>query len=184
MKHFSWLKHATHATRAKIIAGGVALACFIISFSHIYALAYSVGESKLAAILIALVIDGSVLTGIFTGLAAAAKGKARGFWSWLALWLGGIATVSANLASSENNVTAKLVSVVAPVFLVITIEVLTYLTSRVEEPEPEPEPVKPQSAAQFVRENPNASVAAIVEAKGVTPRHAQRLLDQFGSRSD
>lgn len=180
MKLIRWYQSATNAKRARVAAGVVAFFSFIISYSHLHEVAYRIGENRLAAVLLPLVIDIAVIAGIYMGLSAAEKGQRRGFWAWLVLWAGGATTVAGNLVSSGEGLTAKLGAVVAPIFMIITVEVLSDLVSRVEQPEAEP--VKVMTAREMVRANPDITPEEIVNAKGCGLRYAERIIREEGSK--
>jgi hypothetical protein len=182
MKLFTWwFSGTTNAKRAKILTAVVALFAFVASYNHIFELIRDVGGSALVALITPLIVDLSVVAGIYLGLAAAERGRRRSLWAWLLLWAGSGATIGANLASAENGLKAQLVSLIAPVFLIITLEGMANMVRTVEQPEPEAS-VKPMTAREMVRANPSITVEEIVSAKGCGERYAERIIREESAK--
>lgn len=82
---------------AAVVVVGVATAAAVQSYSHIYDLGHTHGESRLNSVLLALSVDGLILAMSLLILNEAKRGERAPFLSWLMLWAGIGATVGANV---------------------------------------------------------------------------------------
>lgn len=114
-----------HAIAARVAAVIVALVAGAASFSHIADVAMAAGERPWVAYSLPLAIDGLIVVGVAALLEDARHGR-HGRWSGrLAVLVGVVATLAANVASAEPHLTARLVAIAAPVSFLLSIEVLT-----------------------------------------------------------
>lgn len=110
---------------ARLAAAVVALVAGAASYQHIAAVALDAGEPPWVAYSLPLAIDGLIVVGVAALLEDKAAGRHPRRSAWLAVVVGVVATLAANIASAEPTVTARLVAAAAPVAFLISVEVLT-----------------------------------------------------------
>lgn len=110
---------------ARSAAVVVALVAGAASYQHIAAVALSAGEPDWVAYTLPLAIDGLIVVGVMALLEDKAAGLLPRRSAWLAVVVGVVATLAANVASAEPTATARLVAAAAPVAFLISVEVLT-----------------------------------------------------------
>ena len=95
------------------------------SFEHIASVAISAGERQWVGYALPLAIDGLIVVGV-AALLEDKRNQRRGRLSArLAVLVGVVATLAANVASAEPTPTARLVAVTAPLSFLLSVEVLT-----------------------------------------------------------
>jgi hypothetical protein len=110
------------ARAAAFIVAGVAGAA---SFEHIASVAIAAGERPWVGYTLPLAIDGLIVVGVAALLEDKRHGRAGRLSARLAVAIGVLATLAANIASAQPTWTARLVAVAAPVSFLLSIEVLT-----------------------------------------------------------
>jgi|GEM_PF-2156405 len=116
----SWMSVAARA--AAVVVAAVAGAA---SFAHIASVAVSAGERPWVAYTLPLAIDGLIVVGVAALLEDKHTGRHGRASARIAVTVGVLATLAANLASAEPTWTAQLVAVAAPVSFLLSVEVLT-----------------------------------------------------------
>lgn len=133
-----------HTIAARVAAVLVALVAGSASYSHIVDVATGAGERAAVALALPLAIDGLIVVGVAALLEDRRRGlRPRGV-ARLAVLVGVVATLAANIASAEPSWTARLVAVAAPVCFLLSVEVLTR-SGRPRDVTPAPEPVTRKS---------------------------------------
>ena len=102
----------------------VAVTAAVTSFSHQHTLALAAGETETAALLLPLSVDGLTLAASLVLLDARRSGRPAGALPWLALGLGVIASLTANVAAADPTVVGRVVAAWPPVALALSIELL------------------------------------------------------------
>jgi len=102
----------------------VAVTAAVTSFGHQHALALSAGENETAALLLPLSVDGLALAASLVLLDARRSGRRAGALPWLALGLGVLASLAANVAAADPTITGRLVAAWPPVALALSFEML------------------------------------------------------------
>jgi hypothetical protein len=110
------------ARGAAVVVAGVAGAA---SFEHIASVAIGAGERAWVGYALPLSIDGLIVVGVAALLEDKRHGRRGRFSARLAVLVGVIATLAANVASAEPTWTARLVAVTAPLSFLLSVEVLT-----------------------------------------------------------
>lgn len=110
---------------ARLAAAIVALVAGAASYQHIAAVAQAAGEPEWVAYTLPLAIDGLIVVGVTALLEDKASGRHPRRSAWLAVVVGVVATLAANIASADPTVTARLVAAAPPVAFLISVEVLT-----------------------------------------------------------
>jgi hypothetical protein len=110
---------------ARLAAVLVAVVAGAASFEHIASVAIGAGERTWVGYSLPLAIDGLIVVGVAALLEDQrhhrhGRGSAR-----LAVLVGVVATLAANVASAEPTWTARLVALAAPVSFLLSVEVLT-----------------------------------------------------------
>lgn len=114
-----------HTVSARAAAVLVALIAGASSYEHISSVAIGAGERTWVGYALPLAIDGLILVGVAALLEDRAAGRRQRRSAWLAVLVGVIATLAANVASADPTWTARLVAVAAPVSFMLSVEVLT-----------------------------------------------------------
>lgn len=122
--HTFWTRFA--CTLVAIIAGAA-------SWSHIASVAYGAGEAQWVAYSLPAAIDGLIVVGVAALLEDRHKGRRPRMSARVAVLVGVLATLAANIASAQPTWTARLVAVCAPVAFMLCIEVLTRTGRKVED---------------------------------------------------
>jgi hypothetical protein len=110
------------ARAAAFIVAGVAGAA---SFEHIASVAIAAGERPWVGYTLPLAIDGLIVVGVAALLEDKRHGRTGRMSARLAVAVGVLATLAANIASAQPTWTARLVAVAAPVSFLLSVEVLT-----------------------------------------------------------
>jgi hypothetical protein len=110
----------------------VAVTAALISFSHVNRVALAAGESRAAALLLPVSIDGAVVAAVAVILADSRAGRRPAGLTWLLLGLGLAGSLAANIASAQPTLTARAVAAWPPVALALGIEVLAGMARRRE----------------------------------------------------
>jgi hypothetical protein len=110
------------ARAAAFIVAGVAGAA---SFEHIASVAIAAGERPWVGYTLPLAIDGLIVVGVAALLEDKRHGRTGRMSARLAVTVGVLATLAANIASAQPTWTARLVAVAAPVSFLLSVEVLT-----------------------------------------------------------
>jgi len=173
------------ATRATTVAAVlmVAAVAAIISFSHMQTLAARAGEGW-RAWLLPLSVDGLVISGSMVLLTRRRAGLPGGRLAWCALLGGVAASLAANIAAADDNVTARLVASWPAAAFAVAFELLLQ-QRRVPVPAPAGDPVGGDSpAADPVVDQPvevdEAAVEPAVEVDEVDPV-AARIAELVGA---
>lgn len=110
-----------HTTTAAVAAVGLIAA--VVSYSHMQQLGYHHGESW-RSYLIPVSIDGLMAAASMVLLTRRRSGLPASPLAWVALALGGIASLSANMADAQPNATAILYAGWAPLGFLLAFELL------------------------------------------------------------
>ena len=110
-----------HTTTAAVAAVGLIAA--VVSYSHMQQLGYHHGESW-RSYLIPISIDGLMAAASMVLLTRRRSGLSASPLAWVALVLGGIASLSANMADAQPNATAILYAGWAPLGFLLAFELL------------------------------------------------------------
>lgn len=159
-------------TMAAVVVGVAGVAA-VQSFSHIYWLAATHGQSRLDAVLMPLGVDGLILAMTLVLLHEARRDQSGPPLAYVMLWIGILATVGANvLFGIRYGIVGSVVSAWPAAAFIGTVHVVTEVakawSSQVTEGTPEPDPV------DAAREAFEASVAA------GNPLSIRKLAGQFG----
>lgn len=119
----------------------VAVTAAVTSFSHQHTLALAAGETETAALLLPLSVDGLTLAASLVLLDARRSGRAAGALPWLALGLGVLASLTANVAAAEPTITGRVVAAWPPVALALSFELLLRQVERGSPPSGRPRTV-------------------------------------------
>lgn len=115
----------TTTITARGAAALVALVAGAASFEHIASVAIAAGERPWVAYSLPGAIDGLVVVGVAALIEDKKAGRTGRLSARLAVLVGVLATLAANIASAEPTATARLVAMVAPVSFLLATEVLT-----------------------------------------------------------
>lgn len=135
---------------ARLGAVVVALVAGYASYRHIMDVARAAGEHNSVAAVLPLAIDGLIVVGTAAMMEDKAAGRYPRWSARLALIVGVVATVAANVASAEPTTTARLVAAVPAVSFLLAVEVL----ARVGKPITAPAPVDAETVTAWVAEQP------------------------------
>src|SRR5690606_17022860 len=138
---------------ARLAAAVVALVAGAASFEHIASVAIGAGERAWAGYSLPFAIDGLIVVGV-TALIEDQRGgrRPRGI-ARVAVLVGVVATLAANVASADPTVTARLVALAAPVSFLLSVEVLTR-TGRPLSTSDDTNPSRPSRPAATVGSRP------------------------------
>lgn len=114
-----------HTVSARAAAALVATIAGAASWEHIASVAAGAGERPWVAYSLPAAIDGLILVGVAALLEDKRAGRVGRLSARLAILVGVLATLAANVASAEPSGTARLVAVAAPVSFLLSVEVLT-----------------------------------------------------------
>jgi hypothetical protein len=115
----NWTTVATRATTA-VVAGVAGFS----SYRHIVEVARAAGEHGSVALVLPLSIDGLIVVGTMAMVDDKRSGRQPRLSARVALGVGVVATLAANIASAQPNLTARLVAAIPAVAFLITVEVL------------------------------------------------------------
>ncbi|MEV4170235.1 DUF2637 domain-containing protein [Nonomuraea sp. NPDC049709] len=88
----------------------VALVAAVVSFRHMHELSLRHGEDSLAAALIPLSVDGTIVAASMSLLVASRRGEKGGFLPWTMLVIGSLASLSANVAVAEPTLVGRVIA--------------------------------------------------------------------------
>lgn len=148
----------------------------VVSYTHIYTLARSHGQSALDARLLPLSVDGLILAASLVLLYEARKGRGQPVRAWFALSLGVAATLAANVLSGlPHGWMNAAISAWSPTAFVVAAELLMFMIHK----------ARPAMAGQ---PRPGAVPSSVLEAAETwfrataqmgNPASANRLAEQF-----
>ncbi len=182
------------ARAAAVVVAAVAGAA---SFEHIASVAIAAGERPWVGYSLPLAIDGLIVVGVAALLEDKRNGRAGRMSARLAVVVGVLATLAANVASAQPTWTARLVAVAAPVSFLLSVEVLTRsgrpLKRTQERSTAGPgsgdsktrsggqrgptRTSKRTSATTVLAHRPDISPVELANVAGITERHARRLVN-------
>jgi hypothetical protein len=116
---------ARHIQRTTI--AGVALLATIaavVSFRHMRELCLRHGEDHLAAVLIPLAVDGTIVVASMSILLASRYGSRGGFLAWSMLVVGSLASLGANVAIAEPSMIGRIIAAWPSLALIGSYELL------------------------------------------------------------
>ncbi|ADU06930.1 hypothetical protein ML5_1392 [Micromonospora sp. L5] len=116
---------SAHTIAARLAAALVALVAGAASFSHIADVAMAAGERAWVAYSLPVAIDGLIVVGVAALLEDRRAGLRPRPVARVAVLVGVVATLAANVASAQPTWTGRLVAVAAPVAFLLSVEVLT-----------------------------------------------------------
>jgi hypothetical protein len=114
-----------HTVSARLAAALVATVAGAASYEHIASVAIGAGERDWVGYSLPLAIDGLILVGVAALLEDKRSDRVGRLSARVAIVVGVVATLAANLASAEPTWTARAVAVAAPVSFLLSVEVLT-----------------------------------------------------------
>jgi len=114
-----------HRIAARAAAALVALVAGAASYQHIASVALAAGEHPAVAYSLPVAIDGLIVVGVSALLEDKHAGLRPRAVARVAVLVGVVATLAANLASAQPTWTGRLVAVAAPVAFLLSVEVLT-----------------------------------------------------------
>jgi Ca2+/Na+ antiporter len=120
---------------ARGAAAIVAIVAGAASFEHIASVAIGAGERAWVGYSLPFAIDGLIVVGVAALLEDQRQGRHRRLSARLAVLVGVIATLAANVASAEPSWTARLVALAAPVSFLLSVEVLTRTGHKLSTPD-------------------------------------------------
>jgi Ca2+/Na+ antiporter len=165
------------AMRANTIAArGAAVIVAVVagaaSFEHIASVAIGAGERTWVGYSLPFAIDGLIVVGVAALLEDKRHHRLGRLSARLAVLVGVIATLAANIASAEPTGTARLVAITAPVSFLLSVEVLTRSGRRLSTPD---------DTNAYTRTAPAAAGAAgppAARAPGTTRHHRPAAADR------
>lgn len=180
---------------ARLAAAVVALVAGAASFEHIASVAIGAGERAWVGHSLPFAIDGLIVVGVTALIEDQRSHRHPRPIARVAVLVGVVATLAANVASAEPTATARLVALAAPVSFLLSVEVLTRTGRPVSTPDdtkpPHPRPpaattsTRPASrprrrpsarerVIKAAREHPDATAAEIAARLKVSERTVQR----------
>ncbi|GIH98187.1 DUF2637 domain-containing protein [Planobispora takensis] len=126
----------SHAVRRiqRTTVGGVALLAMIaavVSFRHMHELCLRHGEDHLAAVLIPLAVDGTIVVASMSILLANRYGSRSGALAWMLLVVGSLASLGANVAVAEPTLIGRIIAAWPSAALIGSYELLMAQIRRV-----------------------------------------------------
>lgn len=88
----------------------VALVAAVVSFRHMHELCLRHGEDHLAAVLIPLAVDGTIVVASMSILLANRYGSRGGMLAWTLLVVGSLASLGANIAVAEPSLIGRIIA--------------------------------------------------------------------------
>lgn len=172
-----------HALSARAAAALVAAVAGAASYEHIASVAIRAGERAWVGYALPLAIDGLIVVGVAALLEDRRAGRMPRTSARVAVAVGVLATLAANIASAEPTWTARLVAVAAPVSFLLSVEVLTRTgrqpaTGRTSGRTTRRTSSRTPAATKVARaaaKRPDASVAELARLAGVSPRTVRRV---------
>lgn len=181
---------------ARAAAVLVATVAGAASYEHIASVALRAGEREWVAYSLPLAIDGLIVVGVAALLEDKSQNLRARMSARVAVVVGVLATLAANLASAEPTTTARLVAVTAPVSFLLAIEVLTrrgkamkaQAKPAIQKDRPSPSPRTPirsnghkraaDKVAVVLAKYPDATQAEVAKRAGVSTRTVRRAISE------
>ncbi|MPZ26501.1 MAG: DUF2637 domain-containing protein [Micromonosporaceae bacterium] len=172
---------------ARAAAALVATIAGAASWEHIASVAYGAGERPWVAYSLPAAIDGLIVVGVAALLEDRRTGRVPRASARLAVAVGVLATLAANIASAEPTWTARLVAVAAPVSFLLAVEVLTRTgrqpatgrtPGRTATRTTRRTATRTGAAAKVAKaaaRRPDATAAELAKLAGVSPRTVRRV---------
>ncbi|GHE40363.1 hypothetical protein GCM10017673_48430 [Streptosporangium violaceochromogenes] len=88
----------------------LAVIAAVVSFRHMHELCLRHGEDQLAAVLIPLAVDGTIVVASMSILLSNRCGSRGGFLAWTMLLVGSLASLGANIAVAEPSLIGRLIA--------------------------------------------------------------------------
>lgn len=101
----SWIRRTT--TASVLLLAGIAA---VVSFRHMHELALKHGEDELAAALIPLAVDGTIVAASMSLLLASRTGSRGSVLPWTLLMISSLASLGANIAVAEPTLIGRLIA--------------------------------------------------------------------------
>jgi hypothetical protein len=120
---------------ARTAAAVVALVAGAASFEHIASVAVGAGERTWVGYSLPFAIDGLIVVGVAALIEDQRQGRRGRVSARLAVLVGVVATLAANVASADPTATARLVALAAPVSFLLSVEVLTRTGRKLSTPD-------------------------------------------------
>lgn len=185
---FRWIKANSMAVSARAAAALVALIAGAASWEHIASVAHAAGERRWVANALPLAIDGLIVVGVAALLEDKKLRRIPRMSARVAVVIGVLATLAANVASAEPNWTARAVAVAAPVSFLLSIEVLTRtgrqrpeaVVEAAIQPEPTPQPPQKKKNAQRVTGAAAQRVVEILKQDADAAKNIHQLARRAG----
>jgi hypothetical protein len=98
--------HCTTITEVLLLAAIAA----VVSFRHMHELCLRHGEDRLAAVLIPLAVDGTIVVASMSIPLANRYGSRGGFLAWAMLLVGSLASLGANIAVAEPSLIGRVIA--------------------------------------------------------------------------
>src|SRR5690606_20881787 len=173
---------------ARLAAAVVALVAGAASFEHIASVAIGAGERAWDGYSLPFAIDGLIVVGVTAFIEHQRCGRRPRGIARVAVLVGVVATLAANVASAQPSPTSRLVALAAPVSFLLSVEVL----SRTGRPLSTPDDTRPattpprnrpasrrrpsarERVVKAAREHPDATAAEIAARLKVSERTVQR----------
>ncbi|WP_308168861.1 DUF2637 domain-containing protein [Nonomuraea sp. NEAU-A123] len=108
----------------------------VVSFRHMHELCLRHGEDHLAAVLIPLAVDGTIVVASMSILLANRYGSRGGFLAWAMLLVGSLASLGANIAVAEPSVIGRIIAAWPSAALIGSYELLMSQIRRTSAPGP------------------------------------------------
>lgn len=106
-----------------ILVGVVGVGAFVLSYASLWGTALAFGLSPRLAWIWPLLVDFALIVFSLSVVRASLKGE-RVLWPWLLVGLYTVGTVAFNVLHAPDNLTARIVAIVAPVSLFLSFETL------------------------------------------------------------
>ncbi|MCG5220578.1 DUF2637 domain-containing protein [Streptosporangium soli] len=106
----------------------------VVSFRHMHELCLRHGEDQLAAVLIPLAVDGTIVVASMSILLANRYGSRGGLLAWSLLIIGSLASLGANVAVAEPSIVGRIIAAWPSAALIGSYELLMSQIRRVAVP--------------------------------------------------
>ncbi|MFI6324328.1 DUF2637 domain-containing protein [Nonomuraea sp. NPDC050556] len=125
-----WIRRT--ATASALLLAVIAA---VVSFRHMHELALMHGEDELAAALIPLAVDGTIVTASMSLLLASRYGSRGGVLPWVTLMISCLASLGANIAVAEPTLIGRVIAGWPSLALIGAYEMLMSQIRQVARPE-------------------------------------------------
>ncbi|WP_229798737.1 DUF2637 domain-containing protein [Planomonospora parontospora] len=161
--------------QATTIAGVALLAgiAAIVSFRHMHELCLRHGEDSLAAVLIPLAVDGTIVVASMSILLANRYGSRGGTLAWTLLITGSLASLGANVAVAEPSLIGRIIAAWPSAALIGSYELLMSQVRRIAAQQPS----EAFGTTPHVEQDPAESVADRSPTNTVRPDNPPRPRD-------